>query len=288
MNGRSNSLIDTARFSSSVIYGLRALEAVVFGAGREGGVTVATVAQQLGLRRGKAYRLIRTLEAAGYVRRNGDRQYVPAGKVVELSARVLDGMELRALADPVMVELMEECSEAVHLGVLRGATVMYVHKIDAPHVLRMHTQVGSLMPAHSTALGKAILAFSPKEVVDELLSHPLVARTPATVTSPPSLREELEGVRARGYAVDNIENEPDIRCVGAPVFDHTGGVVAAVSVSAPVTRFSSELIELNGIRVAAAAQRLSRLLGAGDAPRTTSAVATPFVAPEKEEPSDGT
>jgi DNA-binding IclR family transcriptional regulator len=107
-------------------------------------------------------------------------------------------------------------------------------------------------------VGKAILAWQPDDLIDGL---DLEVRTKHTIADPARLRAELAGVRRRGYAVDDRENEPEVRCVGAPVFNHTDTVVAAISVSGLTSRITAARVRELGPMVAAAASRISRKLG---------------------------
>jgi DNA-binding IclR family transcriptional regulator len=121
--------------------------------------------------------------------------------------------------------------------------------------------VGSRNPLHSTAIGKALLAFAPREVVETYLAGPLERRTPNTITEPDRLAEEIAATRARGYAIDDIENEEGVRCLAAPVRDHAGKVVASLSVAAPAYRFQRSDLPAVAPMVMAAAAELSARLG---------------------------
>lgn len=262
----SNSLTLDHRFSASLTRGLRVLELV---AASSKGATVGELIEQLPLGRGTTYRLVRTLEKAGWIRRGSGGRYVIAGVAVQVAAQALEAFDVRATAHGVLISVRDQCGETVHLGVLQDRRVMYLDKVDTPHVLRMHTQVGSMMPVHSTALGKALLAYSPPSVVDRVLSGELERRTAKTVISAGELRKQLALIRETGIAVDDIENEPEIRCVGAAIFNHDGSVIAAMSISAPASRFTQALIPEYGRLVREGAHQVSRLLGGGDANATS-------------------
>jgi DNA-binding IclR family transcriptional regulator len=134
--------------------------------------------------------------------------------------------------------------------------------VECSQAVRMHSAIGRRASAHSTAVGKAMLAFmSQKEVENIIEEHGLPVCTPNTITDKEALLRELERVRQQGYAVDDIENEDGIRCVGAPIFDHQGKPVAALSVSGPAFRLSMERVkELTGA-VTSTALEISRQLG---------------------------
>jgi DNA-binding IclR family transcriptional regulator len=134
--------------------------------------------------------------------------------------------------------LRDRTGETVHLGVLEAGQVVYVEKLESPGPLRMASMVGRIVPAHSTALGKAMLAYLPGAGGADRGEARLVRRTPNTITDPARLFQELAAIRARGYSIDNVENEEGIRCVGAAIFDHRGRVAGAVSVSGSVASIS--------------------------------------------------
>ncbi len=222
----------------------------------------AEISGQTGIPRPTVYRLLQTLAREGFVTPVG-RGFAIGATVLWLAARRLEQLELRTVGRPVLRELRDRTGETVHLAVLEGGQVVYVEKVESPGPIRMASMVGRIFPAHSTALGKAMLAYLPREQVEEILArHGLPARTPNTITTPQRLFEELALIRARGFAIDNVENEEGIRCVGAPVFDHTGAVAGAVSVSGSVATISLERARRElGPLVREAAERISRALG---------------------------
>jgi DNA-binding IclR family transcriptional regulator len=125
----------------------------------------------------------------------------------------------------------------------------------------MYSRVGHTMPAHSTGVGKAILAFLSVEELEAALPKRLGQRTESTITDKDVLREHLATVRARGYSTDNVENEEGIRCVGAPVFDHTGAVSAAISIAGPANRVTSERFAELGEQAREIALKISARIG---------------------------
>ncbi|HOQ68270.1 MAG TPA: IclR family transcriptional regulator, partial [Candidatus Atribacteria bacterium] len=120
---------------------------------------------------------------------------------------------------------------------------LYIDKVEGPKTLQMRSRVGMRIPLYCTALGKVLLAYSSEEDIDRYLEEvELIPRTPNTIVSPGKLKEELLSIRERGYALDNQENEEGIICVGAPITDFSGQVVAALSVSGFFKDFSSDKI----------------------------------------------
>jgi DNA-binding IclR family transcriptional regulator len=161
-----------------------------------------------------------------------------------------------------MKQLLARFQETVNLAVLEGDQIVYVEILESPRTFRMCSRVGSREMPHSTALGKAILAFLPQQEVERILQNTGLPRyTANTIGSRSSLRDELAITRQRGYSIDNGENEEGARCVGAPIFDHRGDVVAAISISGPAVRSSAEEIEGMGTALLEASLHISQRIG---------------------------
>jgi DNA-binding IclR family transcriptional regulator len=132
---------------------------------------------------------------------------------------------------------------------------------ESRQAVRMSTGLGSRAPAHCTSVGKALLAFQPAELVQQVIDNGLKRYTEHTITEPAALLTELALVRQKGYALDDEEIEVGLRCVAAPIRDHTGQVTAAISVAAPVQRMSKKQVQQTIPSVVAAAETISRRLG---------------------------
>jgi DNA-binding IclR family transcriptional regulator len=253
---------DGANLTQSVLKTLGILECL---AAAERPLSVQQVARQCSLSRPTTYRHLATLLTRGYVATTQDGgRYQIGARVLSLSKSFLDRLDLPELAKPDMSELSRISGETVHLAVLDGTEILYVGKVDGSQSVHMHCTLGTRNPLHCTALGKAILAFLPSEERTALLDQMLfTARTPSTITDRAMFEEHLELVRIQGYAIDDMEIEEGIRCVGAPVFDHTGYVIAAISTSGPAYRLPlPRLYELSDAAVRAG-QAISGKLGYG-------------------------
>lgn len=220
------------------------------------------LARRVGTTKSAAYRILTNLETRGYVSKDATTtRYTLGTRLAYLGQRSLTSLDLRQAARPSLEELHGRFQETANLGVLDGEEVVYIDMVESPQGLRMAARVGARDCAHSTSLGKAILAFLPEPRRARLLRGPLPARTDRTITDPAALRAELDRIRAAGVAEDRGENEVGARCFGAPVFDHTGEPTAALSLSAPETRLDDARSAEVVAALRTAARDVSRRLG---------------------------
>lgn len=211
------------------------------------------------------YRFLLTLQELGYARRAEGDRWALSLKMFNVGSRALDHLDLYSAARPIAEELSDDLGETVHMGVLEGDSAVYVLKIESRYTIRMFSRVGRRIPLHCTAIGKTLLAFAPEEEREATLKGVrLLAFTKKTLTTRAALYAELERIRAQGFALDAEEHEEGIHCIGAPIFDHTGGIGAVLSASWPGFRYEwgeeSEKVD----KVKAAAARISQLLGKPD------------------------
>jgi DNA-binding IclR family transcriptional regulator len=224
---------------------------------------LSRLAEQSGLSLTTVHRLLGTLMAHGLVEQDPETSHYRLGlRFVEIAMDILARQSVRSVSYPTLARLGEECKEVVHLGIMSEYEVVYVEKIDSYQTLRMYSQIGRRSPMHCTGLGKAILAFLPPRQFREFLKRKGCRwYTEHTFTDPKALAAELAAIRERGYALDDEEHEPGIRCVAAPVFGFRGDVVAAVSVAGPTLRLDEERIAALIPRVTEAAATISARLG---------------------------
>lgn len=221
------------------------------------------IAAEVGLPKSTVYRLLSNLEGRGYVRCSGDGIYTLGLKLLMMSQRVEEGFELKHLVRPYLVKLNSVSKESVHLGMLENHRVLYVDTIDSPHIIRLVAKVGMTNELHCTALGKALLMGHPDEAIRRIMSETgMPARTAFTLTTPDCFLQEMLKIRSQGYAVEDRESNINCRCVSAPIYNHKGMIVAAISISGPDSRVSLEEIE-NGFApvLLEATQSISRYLG---------------------------
>lgn len=205
--------------------------------GDETYLSLAQLVHRTELPKSTAYRMAERLVGIGWLDRVGGR-YRLGLRLFELGGMVHQRHELREHALPFMQDLYELTHEIVHLGLLDGLEVLYIDKIAGHRHLALPTRVGGRMPLHCTALGKALLAGAPANVVDAVIAKGLHARTPYTVVVPNVLLHELEVVRYQGYAVEREESGLGWSCVAASVCSF-GQTVAAISVCGPTGRIDA-------------------------------------------------
>jgi DNA-binding IclR family transcriptional regulator len=227
----------------------------------DGGISLSELSSLINMPKSSTHRYLVTLQELGLAeRKDGDRYYLGA-KVIEIAGAFLAKSDLRNESQVVMNELAKETGETIHLAVPSGREVVYISKIESPHALGMSSHIGSRLPMYCTSLGKAILAFSNPDLLEAVLLEDLETRTTHTKISPTALRAELVNVRSQGFALDNEENEPGIRCVGAPVLDYSGKAIAAISISGPCERITLERAEQLGPLLWESTRRVSRRWG---------------------------
>jgi IclR family transcriptional regulator, KDG regulon repressor len=196
------------------------------------GMTVVELADSIGIHKTSVYRYINTLLEGGYVQNDGEGRYQLGNKILELGSQKLRQMPLRETAHPFLIELNAQTEMTVHLCVLDGHNVVYIDKIESHRTLPIMSRIGSRAPVYCTAVGKALLSGLPTDqVVSILKGMDLEKRTPKTITDPIKLLEEIKRTAERGYAIDNEEHEPGIKCFAAPIRGYGGDVVGAISIT---------------------------------------------------------
>jgi DNA-binding IclR family transcriptional regulator len=246
--------------STAVERTLLILEAV---AQREGGMSNAEFSRKLKIPKSSASYILRTLEQHGYLRRDGEAgRYRLGMKVLNLSRAALGGVDVREVALPIMKHLVDRIHITTHLAILDQREAVYVEKVEAPGFIKMNTWIGRRMEVHSTAVGKALLAYlDPKERDSILRQRGLKKLTIHTITTLPRLFQEFERVRALGYAVDDEENSLGARCVGAPIFNAEGRIEAAIASTGTIHDVPQDAIAHVADMVKEAARRISHQVG---------------------------
>lgn len=229
---------------------------------RQRAIGLEEISREIKLAKPTVYRFLLTLQELGYARRVDGERWAMTLKMFNLGSRALDHLDLLSAARPIAEALSDELGETVHMGVLDGDSAVYVLKIESRYTIRMYSRVGRRMPLYCTAIGKVLLAFAKDEEREASLKDVrLLAVTKNTLTTRAALDAELAQIRQQGFARDNEEREENLHCIGAPIFDYTGAVVAVLSVSWPSFRYQIDdepgWIE----RVKSAAAAISAILG---------------------------
>ena len=232
-------------------------------AAQERDVSLFEIAEQLRLHKSTIHRLLMVLERHRLVERHPESGKYGLGlKLFELGNRAFSRLGIGERARPYLERLAAEARETAHLCILDDGEVLYLEKVEPSRTVRVPTSVGRRNPAHCTAVGKALLAYLSDAELDEVVRRRgLDARTPKTITTPTALRRELRTIRSRGYSVDDEEIEEGLRCVGAPVRDHTGRVVASISIAGPAFRLTRAKTPALARLVTTAANALAAELG---------------------------
>lgn len=230
----------------------------------EHGATLAEITTATGMNRTTVWRLVTSLRDLGMVRANQNGRFTLAARVLAFGAVARAQLLVSPETPVVLRRLRDLTGETCHCAGPDGNGMVYLDKLEGTRSVRAASTVGGRLQLHCTALGKTYLAFAEDSVREQLMdSLTLEPRTQRTITELPVLRAELMKIRNRGWALDNEENEEDIRCVAAPVIDGQGKVVAAVSVSVPMIRLPLSEVRNLAREVVRAVQDLSRVFAVG-------------------------
>ncbi len=202
--------------------------------------TLTQLSRRLHLHVSTVHRLLVNLVRHGFVevdpRTSG---YQLSFRVLRMGLRVLDRLDFRHTALPLLRELNRQTKETVHLAILQGTQAISIEKFDSPLPVGLDARLGGVMPLYCTGVGKTLLAYQGEEFLEKLAQSAGFARlTSRTLTGLLQIRKELEQIREQGYALDQEESVEGLRCVAGPVFDHAGQIVAAFSVAGPATRLT--------------------------------------------------
>lgn len=186
--------------------------------------------QATGFNRSNVRRLVFTLMNKGYIEKDSSGKYTLGLKVVELSSIRLNQVELKTEAAPLLRELSLKTNQVCHMGIYSEGEVVYIEKIQPVNSISMYSSIGVRIPVYLSSMGKVLLSqFDDEEIKRILKSTNMEKRTKNTHTDVGAVLDEVRTVRKNGYAVDNEENEDNIFCIGAPVYDYRKKIIAAIS-----------------------------------------------------------
>ncbi|HEX2909961.1 MAG TPA: IclR family transcriptional regulator [Chloroflexia bacterium] len=227
-------------------------------------LSLTEIANRLGWSRTAPFRLVYTLQKLGYLQQEPyTKRYRLTSKVLELGFDYLNSLQLTEIARPYLEHLRDDTGASVHLGILEGAEVVYIDRVQTRLAVASNVHVGSRLPVHATSIGKVLLAFQPPVVIESFLAQPaLPAYTENTHTALAQLRAELQDIRLKGMAISDQEYEMGIRSIAAPIRDFNGKAVAAINISGPTTVLkNTSLTSAEAEAVLSASYAISNWLG---------------------------
>jgi len=211
---------------------------------------ITEISEHMNLHKSTVHSLLKTLQLHGYITQNAENGKYKLGlKLVERGHSVVYGLDIRKIAKPYLIDLSMKTGQTTHLVILDGREGVYIDKVEGPLAVILYSRIGRRIPIHCSAVGKVLVSFKPKHEQKKILeNYVFTSHTENTITNKNDFLQELQDVKQAGYALDNEENEPGVRCIAVPVRDHTGNVIAAISMSTLISRVGDEklkdLIEL--------------------------------------------
>ncbi|AEJ38846.1 transcriptional regulator, IclR family protein [Sulfobacillus acidophilus TPY] len=223
---------------------------------------ITEVARHLNVAKSTAHRLMTSLMEEGFVYQDPkSRRYHLGLAVLGLGGIMTADSDLWMAAAPYLTELTMRTGEASHIAVQDGLYVVYLHKVESHHPVKILTHLGRRNPLYATGSGKLLLAYAEADLVDAVVEQGLTAYTVKTLTDPVRLREQLQHIREQGYAVSRDELRDHVTSIAAPVFNHRRQVVAAVNIVAPSHRVPAHVVGERARAVVKTADRISKDLG---------------------------
>jgi len=227
------------------------------------GLTLSELSRRLGLPKSSTYCLLVTLERRGYLLRNNrTHRYMFGLKLFSVANMALSGVELRANAAGFLQSLMLRSRLTVHMAIMEDDEAVLIEKVKPPGLVKLATWVGKRLELHSSAVGKCLLAYLPEqEFLRVARDRGLTRNNENTITSIRKLKQEVTRIRCAGYSIEDEEGEIGCRCVGAPIFDHSGNAIAAISLAGTTAQIRSDEFTGFGQLVRQTAFDISESLG---------------------------
>jgi len=220
----------------------RALDILIVLGQGEPQQSISQLSGELSLPKSTIHRLLTTMEESRFIKQDPrTRSYGLGSRILELGGVMLKQLDLRTFAAPYLEELANATRQTISLAILDDADVIYLESFSRGALFQIETQVGKRRPAYCRALGKAIIAHLPEKEQGEIIDRiDFAPTTPKTICNPELFRVHLKEIQREGYAIDDEEAAQGCKCIAAPIFDFSGKVVAAVSVSGPAQDFSPQ------------------------------------------------
>lgn len=223
---------------------------------------VTEISNELDIGKSSVSRLLKTLHARGYVKKDPETQKYSLGtKILTLYSSLMSQMEVVKEAHPILEHLAKETKESVQLAELEGSNVIYMEQIKSSFPIQIFAHIGRINPIHCTSSGKLLLAYQDIETIETILSNDLKKYTSSTITDKLTLKKQLLEIRSLGYCY--IENEfiDGIVSIAAPIYDYNNKVIAAVSLVGPIQRINSDKVKPYVNKVVQAAKQISNKMG---------------------------
>jgi IclR family acetate operon transcriptional repressor len=259
--GPSRHASSTAYTVKSLVKALTLLETL--GESERSSLTLTELSRRVHLHVSTVHRLMVNLLRQGFVEQDPVTGGYQLGfRMLRMGLRVLDRLDFRKVAAPLLRELNQKTQETIHLVVLQGERGISIEKILSPQPVALDAPLGAQIPLHCSGVGKALLAFQSEEFLERVATtRGFPRQTAKTITTLAQIKKELARIRERGYSVDDEEAVEGLRCVAAPLFDHTGRVLAAFSVAGPANRMTPERIPEIARLVVETSHEISHRLG---------------------------
>jgi IclR family transcriptional regulator, KDG regulon repressor len=207
-------------------------------------------------------RILTTFERRGYIRRDPQtKAYTTGIRVIALYRSLSENLNIQKLMRPYLEELVAVTGETSHVAIVVNGKGVFVDRVRGRNIIAANTEIGQTLPLHSTAVGKAYLAYLDEGDVEPAVRPPLARYTPKTICSVVELKTDLKKVRQRGFSIDLGEYVPELRCVAAPILDHNQHPIAMIGLSGPKTGLSLAKLDEFGKLVRQMAERISKEIG---------------------------
>ncbi len=229
-----------------------------------GGCALQELVVQLRIPRTSALRITETLIDANYLAKIEEGKFTLGPSLVQIGVKALDNLDIRSFARPVLQALSADTGESSHLAMLNGNKSMLVEVADSPHPVRIAARPGTLVELHCSSTGKVFLAFSVAEPTKFIQTLELTKYTDNTDSTNKAVLASIEETRTKGYAMDEEEYVPGVRCIAAPVINAFGKTIAAVGITASTSTFTKAKIHTMATLLKQASADISEKLGCAD------------------------
>ncbi|WP_028547959.1 IclR family transcriptional regulator [Paenibacillus sp. UNC451MF] len=232
---------------------------------QESELKITEISRKMDLHKSTVHSLLKTLQEHRYIEQNPETgKYRLGMKLLERGHLLLQHLDIRAVARAELLELASATGQTSHLVIQEGREGVYIDKVEGPRAVIRYSRIGRRIPLHCSSVGKVLAAFMPQAELERLLQgYDFTVHTSRTITDKASFIQELEQVRRDSYAMDDQENEPGVRCVAVPIRNHTGQVIAAVSISTLISNVNDAELQAFIPVLKSSGERISNQMGFG-------------------------